>query len=452
MDLTMFESLSENLGKIFDKLKGRGFLSEDDVNAAMREVRIALLEADVALPVVKEFINSVKEKAIGTEVLKSITPSQMVIKIVQDQLTVMLGSENNELSLQTAPPAVIMMAGLQGSGKTTTSAKIALRLKEKQHKKTLLASLDVARPAAQEQLAVLATQAGVASLPIIKGETPVQIAKRALQTAKLEGFDVVILDTAGRLHIDETLMSELVEIKKLASPVETLLVADSLTGQDAVNVAKEFHEKLTVTGIILTRIDGDNRGGAALSMRSITGCPIKFLGSGEKLTELEEFHPDRIASRILDMGDIVSLVERAAETINQEDAERLAKKVQKGTFDLNDLAEQLKTIRKMGGVGGLMGMLPGMKKIKSQLADANIDEKIIIRQEAIISSMTKQERKNAKIINASRRRRIAIGSGVTVQDVNRLLKQYQDMSTMMKKVSKMDKKSFMRSGLGNLFS
>jgi signal recognition particle subunit SRP54 len=448
----MFESLSENLGKIFDKLKGRGFLSEDDVNAAMREVRIALLEADVALPVVKEFIASVKEKAIGTEVLKSITPSQMVIKIVQDELTIMLGSENSELSLAVTPPAVIMMVGLQGSGKTTTSAKIALRLKEKQNKKTLLASLDVARPAAQEQLAVLATQAGVASLPIVKGETPLQIAKRALQAARLEGFDIIILDTAGRLHIDEALMDELITIKQLANPVETLLVADSLTGQDAVNVAKDFHSKLTVTGIVLTRIDGDNRGGAALSMRSITGCPIKFLGAGEKLNELEEFHPDRIASRILDMGDIVSLVERAAENINQEEAERLAKKMQKGTFDLNDLADQLKTIRKMGGVGGLMGMMPGMKKIKSQLADANIDEKIINRQEAIISSMTKLERKNAKIINASRRRRIAMGSGVTVQDVNRLLKQYQDMSTMMKKVSKMDKKSFMRSGLGNLFS
>jgi len=292
----------------------------------------------------------------------------------------------------------------------------------------------------------------VSSLPIVKGETPIAIAKRALQAGKTEGFDVVILDTAGRLHIDQALMDELAQIKNITQPVETLLVADSLTGQDAVNVAKEFHSKLTVTGIVLTRIDGDNRGGAALSMRSITGCPIKFLGAGEKLSELELFHPERIASRILDMGDIVSLVERAAETVNQEEAERLAKKMQKGAFDLNDLASQLKTIRKMGGIGGLMGMLPGMKKIKNQLADANIDEKIIGRQEAIISSMTKQERKNAKIINASRRRRIATGAGVSIQDVNRLLKQYQDMSTMMKRVSKMDKKSFIRSGLGNLFS
>ena len=448
----MFENLSDSLGKIFDKLKGRGFLSEDDVNAAMREVRIALLEADVALPVVKDFITKVKEKAIGTEVLKSITPSQMVIKIVQDELALMLGGDNSELSLATTPPAVIMMTGLQGSGKTTTSAKIALRLKEKQNKKILLASLDVNRPAAQEQLAVLATQAGVGSLPIVPGESPVTITKRALQTGKLEGYDVIILDTAGRLHVDEALMQELVDIKALANPIETLLVADSLTGQDAVNVAKEFHARLTVTGIVLTRIDGDSRGGAALSMRAITGCPIKFLGSGEKLTELEEFHPDRIASRILDMGDIVSLVERAAESINQEQAEILAKRVQKGLFDLNDLAEQLKTIRKMGGVGGMMSMLPGMKKIKNQLSESNIDERMLLRQEAIISSMTKKERKSAQIINASRRKRIAAGAGVTVQDVNRLLKQHQDMSTMMKKVSKMDKKSFMRSGLGNLFS
>jgi len=448
----MFESLSDNLAKIFDRLKGRGFLSEEDVNVAMREVRIALLEADVALPVVKEFINNVKAKALGQEVIKSVSPSQMVVKIVQDELTVMLGSDNTELSLAVSPPAVIMMVGLQGSGKTTTSAKIALRLKEKQNKKTLLASLDVARPAAQEQLAILATQAGVSSLTIVKGENPVAIAKRAMQTAKLEGFDVLILDTAGRLHIDEALMQELTDIKKIANPVETLLVADSLTGQDAVNVADHFHKKLTITGIVLTRIDGDNRGGAALSMRSVTGCPIKFLGAGEKLSELEEFHPDRIASRILDMGDIVSLVERAAENINHEQAEKLAKRVQKGIFDLNDLADQLKTIRKMGGVGGLMGMLPGMKKIKSQLAESNVDESILIRQEAIISSMTKKERKDAHIINASRRKRIAAGSGTSVQDVNRLLKQYQSMSMMMKKVSKMDKKSFMRSGMGKLFS
>lgn len=448
----MFESLSENLGKIFDKLKGRGFLSEDDVNAAMREVRIALLEADVALPVVKDFIQKVKEKAIGAEVLKSVSPSHMVVKIVQDHLEAMLGSDAAGLNLAATPPVVLMMVGLQGSGKTTTSAKIALRLKEKQNKKTLLASLDVARPAAQEQLAVLAKQAGVASLPIIPQENPVAIAKRALQTAKLEGYDIVILDTAGRLHVDEALMQELEAIRQLSNPVETLLVADSLTGQDAVNVAKTFHERLGLTGIILTRIDGDGRGGAALSMRAVTGCPIKFLGSGEKLAELEEFHPSRVASRILGMGDIVSLVERAAENINQQEAAQLAKKIQKGNFDLNDLSAQLKTIRKMGGLGGMMGMLPGIGKLKNKLGEANIDEKVINRQEAIISSMTKQERLHAKLINASRKRRIATGAGVTVQEVNRLLKQHQDMATMMKKLGKMDKKSFMRSGLGNLFS
>lgn len=448
----MFENLSENLGKIFDKLKGRGFLSEEDVNAAMREVRIALLEADVALPVVKDFIAKVKEQAVGVEVLKSISPSHMVVKIVQDHLEAILGSDSAELNLAVTPPAVVMMVGLQGSGKTTSSAKIALRLKEKGNKKVLLASLDVARPAAQEQLRVLAEQIKGYSLPIQPQETPVAIAKRALEAAKLGGYDVVILDTAGRLHIDAELMQELEAVKQLANPVETLLVADSLTGQDAVNVAKAFHERLQLTGIVLTRIDGDGRGGAALSMRAVTGCPIKFLGVGEKLSELEEFHPDRIASRILGMGDIVSLVERAVENINHQEAEKLAKKIQKGNFDLDDLAAQLKTIRKMGGIGGMMGMLPGIAKLKSKMGDAQVDESMIGRQEAIISSMTKAERKQAKIINASRKRRIATGAGVSVQDVNKLLKQYQDMSTVMKKLGKMDKKSFMRSGLGSLFS
>lgn len=448
----MFENLGDNLGRIFDKLKGKGFLSEDDVNAAMREVRIALLEADVALPVVKDFINKVKEKAIGAEVLKSVSPSHMVVKIVQDHLEAMLGSEASELNLAVSPPAILMMVGLQGSGKTTSSAKIALRLKEKQHKKVLLASLDVARPAAQEQLAVLAEQAKVSSLPIIAGESPLAITKRALEAGRLGGYDVVILDTAGRLHIDDMLMEELEGIRQLSEPIETLLVADSLTGQDAVNVAKSFHERLGLTGIVLTRIDGDGRGGAALSMRAITGCPIKFLGAGEKLSELEEFHPSRIASRILGMGDIVSLVERAAENINQQEAEKLAQKIKKGNFDLDDLAAQLKTIRKMGGVGGMMGMLPGIAKLKSKMNEAQMDESIIGRQEAIISSMTKGERRFSKTINASRKRRIATGAGVTVQDVNRLLKQHQDMATMMKKLGKMDKKSMMRSGLGSLFS
>lgn len=446
----MFESLSTNLNKVFDKLRGRGFLNEADVDAAMREIRIALLEADVALPVAKAFISAVKEKAIGQEVLKSVSPGQMVVKIVYDHLKDMLGAEQSALNLATTPPAVVMMVGLQGSGKTTSTAKIALRLKNKQNKKTLLASLDVRRPAAQAQLATLGVQVGVATLPIIAGETPIQITRRALEMGRLEGFDVVMLDTAGRLHIDSELMQELKEVKQLSQPIETLLVADSLTGQDAVNVAREFNDQVGVTGIVLTRIDGDGRGGAALSMRQVTGCPIKFLGVGEKPADMEEFHPDRIASRILDMGDVISLVEKAAESINEQEAIDLAKKVKKGKFDLEDLASQLKNLKKMGGIGGLMGMLPGIGKIKKQLSEAEIDESILNRQLAIISSMTAKERKNADLLNGSRKRRIAMGSGVTVQEVNRLLKQYKDMSKMMKRFGKMDKKTFMRSGLGNL--
>jgi signal recognition particle subunit SRP54 len=448
----MFENLSDSLTKIFDKLTKRGFLNEEDVNLALREVRIALLEADVALPVVKDFVNKIKEQIIGKEIVKSISPGQMVIKLVQDALSEVLGSEISELNLNIVPPAVIMMVGLQGSGKTTSSAKIAFRLKQKQNKKILLASLDVARPAAQEQLAVLANTAQVFSLPIIANQNPIDIAKRALNTAKLESYDLVILDTAGRLHIDESLMDELTQIKSVTNPCEILFVADAMTGQDAVNVAKEFNSKLSITGIILTRIDGDTRGGAALSIKAVTGCPIKFLGSGEKLSELEEFHPSRIASRILDMGDIVSLVEKAAENFNQLDAEKMAKKIQKGGFDLDDLAAQMKSIRKMGGVGSMLNFLPGIKKIKNQMADANVDEKILLRQEAIISSMTKHERKFPKILNASRKKRIAMGAGVQVQDINKLLKQHLDMSTMMKKFGKMDKKSMLRSGLGRLFS
>lgn len=446
----MFESLSTNLGKVFDKLRGRGFLTEDDVNMAMREVRIALLEADVSLPVVKDFIAKVKEKAIGQEVIKSISPAQMVIKLVHDHLKELLGSEQSALNLATTPPAVVMTVGLQGSGKTTSTGKIALRLKDKQKKKVLLASLDVRRPAAQQQLAVLGTQLDIATLPIIAGQSPVEITKRALESGRLEGYDVVMLDTAGRLHVDEELMQELQEVKRLSNPIETLLVADSLTGQDAVNIASEFHQKVGVTGIVLTRIDGDGRGGAALSMRSVTGCPIKFLGTGEKLTELEEFHPDRIASRILDMGDVVSLVEKAAQTVDQDEAIALAKKVKKGEFNLEDLAAQLKNLNKMGGMGGIVGLLPGIGKLKKQLADLPMDDKIIYRQLAIISSMTKAERRKVEILNGSRKRRIAAGAGVDVQDVNRLLKQFKDMRTMMKKFSKMDKKSLMRMGLGKM--
>ncbi len=444
----MFESLSDNLSKILSKLKGRGFLSEDDVNAAMREVRVALLEADVALPVAKDFINKVKERAVGAEVVKSVSPGQMVIKIVQDNLEEMLGSENVEINLNTTPPAVIMMVGLQGSGKTTTSGKLANFLKTKQNKKVLLASLDIYRPAAQDQLAVLGTQISVATLPIIKDEKPEKITKRALEMGRLEGYDIIILDTAGRLHIDADLMEELKAVKKLSNPIETILVADSLTGQDAVNIAKEFNEQVGLTGIILTRIDGDGRGGAALSMRAVTGCPIKFIGVGEKISEFESFHPKRIASRILGMGDVVSLVEKAVETMNSEDAKNLERKMKKGSFDLNDMAKQYSMMRKMGGVTGLAGMIPGISKIKKQIDEAGVDDKLIIRQESIIYSMTKKERRNPDLINASRRKRIAAGAGVQVQDVNRILKQYKQISTVMKKISKMDKKTMLRGGLG----
>lgn len=444
----MFESLSDNLSKVFSKLKSKGVLSESDVSVAMREVRIALLEADVSLPVAKDFIAKVKEKAVGQEVIKSVSPGQMVIKIVQDELEAMLGSDESEINLNTTPPAVIMMVGLQGSGKTTSSGKLANLLKAKRNKKVLMASLDVYRPAAQEQLEVLGKQISVDTVEIIQGQKPVEITKRAVEKGKTEGYDIVILDTAGRLHIDEQLMTELQDVKKFSSPVETLLVADSLTGQDAVNIASQFNEKIGVTGIILTRIDGDGRGGAALSMRGVTGCPIKFMGVGEKVSEFEPFHPNRIASLILGMGDVVSLVEKAAENIDTLEAKKLEKKLKKGQFDMDDLAKQFKMMRKMGGVGGLMGMLPGLGKMKKEIDEAGVDDKMIIHQEAIISSMTKQERRYPKVINASRKKRIASGCGLTVQEVNRLLKQHKQMAVMMKKVSKMDKKALMRGGLG----
>jgi signal recognition particle subunit SRP54 len=446
----LFDSLTTRLGDVFDRLRKRGALSEADVTAALREVRVALLEADVALPVVKDFVNAVKDKAIGQDVVRSVSPGQMVIKIVHDHLVEVLGSEQVELSLAAVPPVAIMMVGLQGSGKTTTSAKIALRFKNRDKKKVLMASLDVHRPAAQEQLAILGRQTGVETLPIVVGEKPVQIAERAMRVGRLEGYDVVMLDTAGRLHIDEALMMEVAAVRDLVKPHETLLVADAMTGQDAVTVGKAFNERIGLTGIVLTRIDGDARGGAALSMRAITGKPIKLLGTGEKLDALETFHPDRIAGRILGMGDVVSLVEKAAETIDQEEAAKLAAKMEKGNFDLDDLAAQLRQLRKMGGMSGMMNMLPGMGKIKKQISEANIDDKVIKRQEAIISSMTKAERKNPKILNGSRRRRIAEGSGTSVQDVNKILKQHQDMATMMKKVQKLGKKGFMRQGLAGL--
>jgi len=444
----MFEGLSGRLGTVFDRLKRRGALSEADVEAALRDIRVALLEADVALPVVKDFVAGIRERAIGHEVLRSVTPGQMVVKIVNDRLVELLGGTASDLALSGAPPRVVLMVGLQGSGKTTTSAKLALRLRTRERQKALLASLDVQRPAAQEQLAVLARQAGVESLPVVPGEAPLAIAARALETAQRQGFDVVILDTAGRLHIDDQLMSELAGVRDRVRPHETLLVADALTGQDAVNLARAFHERIGISGIVLTRIDGDARGGAALSMRAVTGQPIKLVGAGEKLDALEAFHPDRMASRILGMGDVVSLVEKVAETVDKAEAEKLAAKMQKGSFDLEDLASQLQQMRKMGGMSGLLGMLPGVGKIKQQMADAKLDDGMIARHLAIGGSMTPKERRNPQILHASRKRRIASGSGTSVQDINKLLKQYKQMQIMMKRVKKMGgSKQFLARGL-----
>ena len=445
----MFESLSSRLGDVFDRLKRRGALSESDVSEALREVRVALLEADVALPVVRDFIASVKERAVGQEVVRSVTPGQMVVKIVHDCLLEMLG-QAEEINLSVAPPAAILMVGLQGSGKTTTSAKIAARLKTKDKKKVLLASLDIYRPAAQQQLEILAGQAGVGSLPIVAGEKPLNIALRAMDVGRREGYDVVILDTAGRLHIDEVLMAEVTEVKDAVHPAEVLLVVDALTGQDAVNVAREFNEKVGVTGMALTRVDGDSRGGAALSMRAVTGRPIKFLGAGEKLDALEVFHPDRVSGRILGMGDVVSLVEKAIETVELDEAEKMAARMAKGKFDLNDMMSQFRQMKKMGDLKGVLGMLPGLGKMKAQIDKANIDPRLILRQEAVILSMTKAERANPDLIKANRKKRIAAGAGVSVQDVNKLLKSYQQMADVMKKVAKMGKKGLMRQGLGSL--
>ena len=433
----MFESLSERLGGVFDRLRGRGALNEADVREAMREVRVALLEADVALPVVRSFIDSVTEKAVGQSVLKSITPGQQVVKIVNDALIEMLGSEASELELSVNPPAIIMMVGLQGSGKTTTTAKIAKRLSEKDRKKVLMASLDVNRPAAQEQLAVLGTQVSVATLPIVAGQQPVDIARRALQAAKLQGYDVLMLDTAGRLHVDTQLMDEMKAVAQVSEPAEILLVVDALTGQDAVNVAKNFTEQVPLTGVVLTRMDGDARGGAALSMRAVTGKPIKFVGVGEKLDALDVFHPSRVASRILGMGDVVSLVERAADVFQQEEAEAMAEKMAKGQFDMNDLRQQLKQMQRMGGLGALAGMIPGMKKAQAAMASSNVDDRVLIRMDAMIGSMTPKERSKPELLQAKRKIRIAKGSGTTVQDVNKLLKMHQEMAGAMKKIKKM---------------
>ena len=455
----MFDSLTDRLGDVFDRLRRHGALTEADVGTAMREIRVALLEADVALPVVRDFIAAVREKALGQEVLRSVTPAQMVVKIVHDHLVEVLGGglgggpagiATDGLDLNAPAPVGIMLVGLQGSGKTTTAGKIANRLKQRDRKKVLLASLDVQRPAAQEQLAVLGRQIGVTSLPVVPGENPVAITRRALETARMQGYDVVIYDTAGRLHINEELMLEVAAVSDVARPHQSLLVADAMTGQDAVNLAKAFSERASITGIVLTRVDGDARGGAALSMRQITGKPIVFIGTGERIGALEPFHPERIAGRILGMGDVVSLVEKAAETVDRDEAEKLAAKMAKGNFDLDDLAGQLRQIRRMGGMGGMLSMLPGIGKLKKQLGDANIDESIIKRQEAIISSMTKNERRNPKLLNGSRRRRIAGGSGTSVQEINRLLKQYQDMADMMKKMKKLGPKGLARHGLAGL--
>ena len=441
---SVFDSLSERLGGIFDRLTGRGALSEEQVGEALREVRLALLEADVSLPVVKDFIETVRVRAVGQDVLRSVAPGQQVVKIVHDVLVETLSPNAGEtaaLNLTGNPPTILLLAGLQGAGKTTTAAKLGLFLQTKQRKKVLLAGLDVYRPAAQAQLATLGEQYSIATLPIIEGQMPLDIAKRALESARLGGYDAVIWDTAGRQNLDEAMMAELANIHALGQKLslsgghalETLLVADSMTGQEAVKIAEGFMAKVAITGVILTRVDGDARGGAALSMRAATNAPIKFLGMGEKADALEVFHADRIASRILGMGDVVSLVEKAAETIDRAEAAKMAAKMKKGSFDLDDYAEQLQQMRKMGGLQAILGMLPGMGAIKN-MASAGIDDKTILRQSAIISSMTKAERRNITILNASRRRRIAAGSGTDVQDINRLIKQFQDMQTMMKRM------------------
>lgn len=446
----MFESLSEKLSGILDSLTRRGALSEDDVNAAMREVRRALLEADVALEVVRSFTDRVRARAVGAEVVRSVTPGQMVVKIVHDELVAMLGSDGETLDLDAVPPVPVLMVGLQGSGKTTTTAKIARRLSDRNKRKVLLASLDTRRPAAMEQLAILGQQVGVATLPIVSGQNAVQIAKRAMEAARLGGFDVVMLDTAGRVTIDDELMEEVAQVKAATNPHEVLLVADALTGQDAVNTARAFDSKVGVTGIVLTRMDGDGRGGAALSMRGVTGKPIKLVGTGEKIDALEEFHPQRVANRILGMGDIVSLVEKAAETIDAEKAQRIAEKMRKGKLDLEDMAEQLAQMEKVGGMKGVLGMLPGMGKIRNQIEQANVDDSVFRRQRAIIMSMTVQERRNPDILKASRKKRIAAGSGMKVEDVNRLLKQHRQMADMMKSVGK-GGRGGMAGALGNMF-
>jgi signal recognition particle subunit SRP54 len=438
----MFDTLSGNLGTVFDRLRGRGALSEADVREAMREIRVALLEADVALPVARDFINRVTEKAVGAAVLKSVKPGQQVVKIVNDELVEMLGGadvdgEGSALNLDVRPPAVIMMVGLQGSGKTTSTAKIGKLLREKHGKKVMLASLDVNRPAAQEQLKVLGEQTGVATLSIVVGQQPVDIARRAMEAARLQNFDVLMLDTAGRLHVDEALMAEMKAVASVSTPAEVLLVVDALTGQDAVNVAQSFSDEVPLTGVVLTRMDGDARGGAALSMRAVTGKPIKFAGTGEKLDAIERFHPTRVADRILGMGDVVSLVERAVEVIDKDEAEKAAARMMKGQFDMNDLRMQLNQMQKMGGIGMLAGMMPGMKKAKAAMDASGVNDKVLVHMDAIIGSMTPKERMRPELLNAKRKIRVAKGSGTTVQDVNKLLKMNKEMGRAMKQLKKL---------------
>jgi len=447
----VFEALSDKLTGVFDGLRRRGALNETDVAEALREVRLALLDADVALPVVREFVTKVRDRALASEVLDSVTPGQQIVKIVNDVMIEELGGEGAvPLNLNAPAPIPMLMVGLQGSGKTTTAGKLGLRLREKGRRRVLLASLDTQRPAAQLQLAQLAEQAGVPSLPIIAGQTPEEIARRAMDAGRREGFDIVILDTAGRLSINQELMDEVKAVRAATEPAETLLVVDAMTGQDAVNTARAFNEALGITGIVLTRMDGDARGGAALSMRAVTGAPIKLIGISEKLDGIDEFHPERVAGRILGMGDIVGLVEKASETIDRDEAEKLAAKMARGKFDLEDYASQLRQITKMGSLSGILGMLPGVGKIKAQLEDANLDTAILKRQAAIIGSMTRKERRTPDIIKASRKRRIAAGSGTSVQEVNKLLKQFDDMRTMMKRVNRLGEKGLMRHGLSAL--
>jgi signal recognition particle subunit SRP54 len=448
----MFESLSDRLSGVFDRLTKQGALSAEDVTAALREVRVALLEADVSLPVARDFIKAVEAKATGAAVTKSVTPGQQVVKIVHDELVHTLTGEGDPGALKIDnPPAPILMVGLQGSGKTTTTAKLAKRLKEREGKKVLMASLDTNRPAAMEQLAILGRQIGVDTLPIVKGEDPVQIAKRAKTQASLGGYDVYLLDTAGRLHIDADLIAQAAAVRDVANPRETLLVVDGLTGQDAVNVATEFDDKIGVTGVVLTRMDGDGRGGAALSMRAITGKPIRFVGLGEKMDAIETFEPSRIAGRILGMGDIVALVEKAQQTLEAEQAERMMKRFQKGQFNMNDLKMQLEQMMKMGGMEGVMGMMPGMGKMSKQMADAGFDDSILRRQIALINSMTKRERANPDLLQASRKKRIAAGAGLEVSELNKLIKQHRQMADMMKKMGRMGKGGMLKQAMKGMF-